>query len=66
MLFFMWHGVVIGVARTIDACLESLSTGWAPVGVWGGQASEQPYVGWKICNHFFFFLLYMPPLNIMQ
>ena len=44
----MWQADIIGVARFIEACLERVYTSAGPPR--GGQASDQPQVGWEICN----------------
>ena len=48
MILFMWQDDIIGVARFIDVCLETVYTSAGPPAE--DKASDQPYVGWKRCN----------------
>ena len=52
MILFIWQNGSIGVALFIAACVERVYTSAGPPV--GNQASDQPQIGWKRCNHFFF------------
>ena len=58
MSLFMWQDDIIGVARSIDICLERVYTLAGPP-MHGGKAFDQfqPRVSWKRCNNSFFFSL---------